>query len=153
MSAWLRRSQAAAARAQSVQPTLSPGIVTPEETLARFVTDHHFDHDAGIPKPSLFSHAGSIGMSITRIERAGAEKLADQQNRAKYLGYVTVSCKAVRALLWESERMFAVYDTALPDNTAHADVCQAAFRSKSRNSEMRRNLQTIFTRSLTQTGG
>ena len=125
---------------------MSPGPVSSFETLARFVADHDYDNETGTVKPSLFSHAGTNGMSVTRIERAGQNGLAHQQKDKGYLGYVTASCAAIRGLLLGSDRAFAVYDTALDENRAHADVCQAVFRPKSQASEMRRKLQLEFDR-------
>jgi hypothetical protein len=138
---------------ESVQPDLSPGPVGLGETLARFVADHDFDRETMEVKSSLFSHVAVAGMSTTRIERAGNEALAQQQRSKSYLGYVLGSCKAIRSLDWEGERLFAIYDTAISENRAHADVCQAVFRPRSRASEMRRKLQLVFTRSLTQASG
>jgi hypothetical protein len=85
-------------------------------------------------------------MSVTRAEHAGADALANQQHSRGYKGYVIASCESVRKLAWEGERLFAIYDTALPDNHAHADVCQAVFRPRSKASEMRRHLQLVFTK-------
>lgn len=132
---------------ESVVPCLSPGTIKSTEELVRFVSDHDFDHETQEVKSSLFSHAGMNGMSVTRMESAGAEGLANQQRSGGYRGYVTASCEAIRKLAWEGERMFAIYDTALPDNHAHADVCQAVFKPRSKASAMRRQLQLLFTRS------
>lgn len=131
----------------SVQPDLSPGIVQPSEELARFVSPQHFDAETGSVKSSLFSHAGTSGMSVTRIAHAGREGLASQQERKDYIGYVSASCGSIRELRFEIRRMFCVYDTAKADNRAHADVCQAVFRPRSQQSDMRRTLQRQFTRS------
>jgi hypothetical protein len=132
---------------ESVVPCLSPGVVGPAENLARFVADHDLDHETNEVKPSLFSHAGTNGMSVTRIEHAGTEALANQQSSGGYRGYVFASCESIRELAWEGERLFAIYDTAQAENYAHADVCQAVLRPRSRVSEMRRKLQLAFTRS------
>jgi hypothetical protein len=131
---------------ESVEPNLSPGIVGRTETLARFVSEHDIDEETRLVTPRLFSHAGAGGMSVTRIEQAGVEALANQQRTKKYIGFVSSSCGAVRDLRWEGKQTFCVYDTAIPDNSAHADVCQAVFRPKSKVSEMRRTLQLAFTK-------
>jgi hypothetical protein len=128
----------------SVQPTLSPGPVIGTETLVRFVPAHDYDNEKKLIKPSLFSHAGTNGMSVTRIEKTDRPSLVQQESKGNYIGYVTAVCGAVRVLRWEACQVFAVYDTALPENRAHADVCQAIFRPRSKGSEMRRMLQRTF---------
>lgn len=137
-----------ACEAVSVETALSPGVVSESETLARFVSAYDYDIETGTVKPSLFSHAGTNGMSVSRIEQAGQAAIERQQLERGSIGYVTASCGAVRELLLGSDRAFAVYDTALEENIYHADVCQAVFRPKSQASEMRRKLQLVFDRSL-----
>lgn len=142
----------------SVQPALSPGAITGQETLARFVPLIHFDSATGTVKPSLFEHARRMGMSVTRVEHTGPDGLARQQETRNYLGYVAASCADIRGVLWEGSRAYCIYDTALQDNTAHADVCQTVFwqkswqgadcvrLSKSQQSAVRHSLQRVFGR-------
>ena len=99
-----------------------------------------------VVKPSLFSHAGTNGMSVTRAERAGKEGLIKQQQTRNYVGYVDTTCRAVRGITSDGVRAFCVYDTAQADNRAHADVCQAILRSKSVASQLRRELMLKFGR-------
>lgn len=132
----------------SVEPTLSPGTVDAGETLARFVLALDFDDECKVVKPSLFSHAGTNGMSVTRVEHAGAAGLERQQRSKNYLGYVDASCRAVRSILNEVEQAFGVYDTALIDNHAHADVCQSVFRPNSVKTALRRRLMLVFSQTL-----
>ena len=137
--------------AESVQPNLSPGIVSCVETLARFVNAHHLD-DQNLVKPSLFSHAETNGMSTTRIERAGPPALADQQIKGNYVGYVSASCRDIRELAECERKLFCVYDTALKDNIFHSDVCQALFgnppKGMSRLVGIRVQLMRLFTTGL-----
>jgi hypothetical protein len=123
-------------------------VVGADETLARFVLTHDYDPEGNIVKPSLFAHAGTNGMSVTRVEQAGWEGMARQQLSRSYLGYVVASCAAVRNILHEDKRAFCVYDTALADNHAHADVCQTIFRPNSVKTALRRRLMLVFTRAL-----
>jgi len=83
-------------------------------------------------------------MSVTRMERAGETGLTEQQTSGSYLGYLLATCHNIRGLRWEDQQSFAVYDTALVTNISHADVCQAVFRPRSKQSEMRRQLQALF---------
>jgi hypothetical protein len=130
----------------SVEPTLSPGVVDSQETLARFVLPQDLDGTGNVVKPSLFSHAGTNGMSVTRAERAGKEGLIKQQQTRNYVGYVDTSCRAIRGIMSDDVRAFCVYDAAQTDNPAHADVCQAIFRSRSVASQLRRELMLTFGR-------
>jgi hypothetical protein len=123
-------------------------VVAAAETIARFVLPHDFDAESAIVKPSLFAHAGTIGMSVTRAEHAGPEGMIAQQRSKDYMGYVDAPCKAVRAIVHEDKRAFCIYDTALPDNQAHADVCQTIFGPKSVQTSLRRRLMRAFSGTL-----
>ncbi len=92
-------------------------------------------------------------MSVTRVDLAGEAGLAEQQTSGGYLGYLLAVCRDIRGLRWEDQQLFAVYDTALTTNMSHADVCQAVFRPRSKQSEMRRRLQELFIANLTQVDG
>jgi hypothetical protein len=129
-----------------VKPGHSPGVVEPAEILARFVPPLDLDVETNTVKPSLFAHSGTIGMSVTRMKHAGPQELKAQQESRSYVGFVTAPSSAVRDLRMDGAQLFAIYDTALPDNKAHADVCQAIFQPRSRVSEMRRQLQLAFER-------
>lgn len=133
----------------TVCPDLSPGPVGDEETVARFVAPGHFDTATRKVKPSLFSHAGKSGMSVTRIEKAGDKELYKQQTRGNYLGYVDSKCADMRSLVFEQQRTFCIYDTAKSDNQFHADICQAVHRPLSKTSAMRRDLQVLFSGTVT----
>jgi hypothetical protein len=63
---------------ESVEPALFPGIVEPWEMLARFVPELDFDAEAQVVKPSLFSHSGTAGMSVTRMERIEPSEFVEQ---------------------------------------------------------------------------
>ena len=132
----------------SVRPKNSPGPVSAAETLARFVPPHDFDAESNCVKPSLFSHAGTNGMSVTRVEHAGEAAMRHQQQSKNYLGYVDVKCAAIQEILHDDKRSFCIYDTALPDNAAHADVCQTVFKPASVRSELRRQLMLAFSKDV-----
>jgi hypothetical protein len=46
----------------------------------------------------------------------------------------------------DGSRCFVVYDTAIKDNPAHADICQCLFTPKSQQAKYRRRLKDIFDR-------
>lgn len=129
-----------------MEPNHSPGIVESAEPLARFVPSLDLDVETNTVKPSLFAHSGTVGMSVTRVKYAGPQDLKTQQESRPYVGYVTAPTEAIRSLRLDGAQIFAIYDTALSDNKAHADVCQTVFQPRSKVSEMRRQLQLAFER-------
>jgi hypothetical protein len=131
---------------ETVAPELSPGPVLADELLARFVSPFHYDAESQTVKSNLFSHAATIGMSVTRIGRASREVDAVSHVGSRYIGYVAAICSDIRSILSNGKRGFAVYDTAQNDNRAHADVCQMVLRPRSYETELRRELQKIFGR-------
>jgi hypothetical protein len=132
--------------AESVQPDLSPGPVDQSEVVARFVPERDLDRSTMTVKPSLFAHAGTTGMSVTRTNHATPAALAEEQASKNYVGYVTATCSDIRRIEREGRQVFAVYDTAKCTNRAHGDVCQSIFTTKSQDSSMRRSLQLAFSR-------
>jgi hypothetical protein len=114
----------------------SPGPVADGESLTRFVFyRNHLDKSGKNAKPSLFSHACTRGCSIQREEIATAAELssfvdqfiANNRNDEKvsWFGVLNSNCGAVRALLAPSqltERAASVYDTAIPNGPAHAEI-------------------------------
>jgi len=128
--------------AESVEPNLSPGVIRNYEVLLRYVPLGHIDTDTRTIKPSLFSHAGQWGMSVDRNNYRTAE--SETQVKTEYVGVVQATADAVRAISDDLQRCFAVYDTALANNRAHADVCQIKFFTRSRDAEFRRRLGEKF---------
>jgi hypothetical protein len=140
---------------ESVCPNISPRTVSPDETIMRFVMREHWDEEQKAATPAAFSHAGTVGMSVTRGGQCTPEQLAWQersrdQDRAinrDYVGYLVARTGDVRHLRVADKQGFAVYDTALETNRAHADVCQAVLGPRSQASELRRSLQRLFSSS------
>jgi hypothetical protein len=121
----------------------SPGIVKNEELIVRQVTHPTFFDDATQKiKPIWFDDVTNKGFSSDRlafttveqvVERAQAraeERNAKPENSEKHpvtvhsLGKLAVS--RIREVACDDSRAFGVYDTALSENIAHADVCQLA---------------------------
>jgi hypothetical protein len=133
----------------SVVPELSPGAVQDGELLIRFVNPQYYDLSKNEVKPSLFDHASAAGMSIVRAEHADRDAIKAKQSSGGYVGYVTAACGEIRKLVEGGSRMFCIYDTALPIETYHADVCQAVFGEPPKKSiavERRIQLMRLFTK-------
>ena len=130
-------------------PEVSPGIVGPDESLVRYlVTDHIEDTAEGgkTVKPNAFSHSGTNGMSVDRVRHRSKMRTVDVANI--YIGYVVATCNSIREIQVDTLRCFVIYDTALVENPAHADICQCLFapKSKSQQAKFRRRLKDAFDR-------
>ena len=136
---------------ESVSPDFSPGAVNDDEVLVRFVPEKDLDRDTNEVKPSLFDKATKNGMSVTRIE--SISELSNKIKRdANFCGFVTGRCRDIRSKFHDGKRMFSVYDTAIPTNVSHADVCGNLIVGPkgSESIKMRRTLQEIFTRVMSK---
>jgi hypothetical protein len=118
----------------------SPGPVEDAETLVRIVVvPYHFNRKTGSLKPSVLTHAESIGMSVFREERANNDEIratamtlvqnaraAMAAKPAGVLGLLRINCEAIRTFCWEAETdpCYCVCDTARADAPAHADAFQ-----------------------------
>ena len=126
----------------------SPGIVNPGEVLGRQVTHPTFyDENKQKIKPSWFDDATSRGMSTDRLAYTTTRDIADRAiaRAAKWntdnptkpprtfhsIGKLAVD--DVRSLTFESTQAFAIYDTALKTNVAHADICLVAASKEARS--------------------
>lgn len=141
--------------------TVSPHCVDSEELLSRFIFSPIHVNKHGKPKASAFSHVTTRGCSVQR------EGLASNQELLKWLAAYRTSnpghsllsvasakCADVRALRFSkcNERSVAVYDTAIPENAAHAELMQTEHGlDESDDIETRRQLLTLFTGSPAQT--
>lgn len=120
----------------------SPGVVRDEELLARLIfSPIHVDAGTGTLTPAAFNDAHDKGLSVERLTyrlltdvfalgraRALARREGDAPSRVLH-AVGLFKCAALRAVLHDGVRAVAVYDTALSDNTAHADIC-ALVRAK-----------------------
>ncbi len=119
---------------------LSPGPVgNAEELLRQIFNPLHVELDTGDLKPSAFEDAANKGMSVDRLryreqeasfeagyaraEVANAHARPDAPPRTLH-GLAKLRAESVRALKSGDIQCFGVYDTALADNRAHADICQ-----------------------------
>jgi hypothetical protein len=131
----------------SICPLDSPGVVESTENVARFARrgSRGYDEETGEVLRSLFEHAERNGMSVTRVEKAGKEALIRQQNAGGYCGYVKAKVGDLRKILANGKRGFAIYDTALPGNPNHADVCANILPMGSHGIALRNALFEAFT--------
>lgn len=133
---------------ESVAPGISPGIIALDEPLVRYLLEDHIEEmpdGSKAVKPNAFSHAGTNGMSVDRRRHISNTHAAAEVAR-NYVGYVLATCANIRDIQAEGKRCFAVYDTALNINPAHADICQCVFAPKSQQAKYRRRLKDVFDR-------
>jgi hypothetical protein len=121
----------------------SPGVVKNDEQIVRQVTHPNFFDDGSQKiKPIWFDDVANKGFSSDRLTYTTVEEVvhraqvrADDRNAkpenagktpvtVHSLGKLPVS--RIREISCNDARAFGVYDTALSDNVAHADVCQLA---------------------------
>lgn len=125
----------------------SPGVVANDELLCRQVLDPtHFDPVSGTIKPTFFDDASNKGASCHRlahISHQAVREMADARTAAvninppatgsrTAIGYTTFEASEVRSIRLAASslpavlprRGAAVYDTGLPEDNSHADVCQ-----------------------------
>lgn len=132
---------------ETVCPDLSPGTVQDHEILARLVPEKDFDTVTKTIKPTLFEKAAQNGMSVTRLGSA-IGSVSEERAPGAFVGFVTALCGNIREALHEGRRAFAVYDTAIPSNIRHADVCQTTCYPGSLAIKIRRQLQEAFSSDL-----
>lgn len=139
----------------------SPGPVANAETLARQIfTPHHIDVATGEVNAAAFSDAKDKGLSVNRVEHTtkadlvarGQQKAVAAQQAGKereFVGIIESSCADIRAIQSSGRRAFCVIDTALEDNTSHADVCQVPLSPKDGRSA-RKALMDVFSKKPTK---
>lgn len=108
----------------------SPGSVGSDEVLVRTLfREQDLDPDGRVKPIHFRPELSTRGLSVDRVHLAGTEKLvsnkcADRRYNG-YLSFLAVRCGDIRDLLGdEGRRLFCIYDTAIKDNRAHADICQ-----------------------------
>ena len=127
--------------------SFSPGIVASSELLCRQVLDPtHFDRVTGTIRPTFFDDASDKGASCHRlaytskdtivrmmVERTVALNINPPATGPRsVIGYTTFEAGGVRGIRIATSpppalamrRGAAVYDTGLPEDCSHADVCQ-----------------------------
>lgn len=119
----------------------SPGPVASEEAVLRKCFNPiHFEVETGELRPSAFADIKARGGSVDRpshttreavIEEGRASaKAKNAESTDKELrslrALVRLPVAELRAMTSQNKRLYAVYDTALQLNKAHADICLIA---------------------------
>jgi len=117
---------------ESLVPTVSPGLISNDEPIARIVCSPMHVHKKQ-PKlmTNFFSHVVSYGASVQRLAHATDTELVEcikglvtgSEDRA-WLGYTEASASEIRAktLRKQGEQSFSILDSALSQNPAHAEI-------------------------------
>jgi hypothetical protein len=126
-----------------------------DEILARFVfSPLHVHKKSGAIKPSLFSHVISKGCSVQRDSIADTQEMLafilqflESDERHSWSGVVFGNAQAVRAIATTEPpgRAVCIFDTALKNNTAHAELCQSQYVIDAADQgELRHKLMVAF---------
>ena len=116
----------------------SPCVVKGDETLLRFIFSPHWDRATGKPTPIAVEDVANKGLSVNRLKYAelqATHRFAQDASVAERQAAAMGRPRKLEALMWlrvakirevrlDEQRALGVYDTALVDNRAHADVCQ-----------------------------
>lgn len=116
----------------------SPGVVQNNEILYRqIVFPLHISDDGNQLKPDAFNECATHGLSVNRgnytteheMAEAGAKRVEkyNQENLGKLsrklLGFALFSTAEVRNVQFNGSRCFFIFDTALPVDRSHSDIC------------------------------
>lgn len=138
----------------------SPGKVANDEVLLRAVySPHHVDPETGEFKNAALADAENTGLSADRLQYTTRRQI-ERQIKAKletpralekgyvYQGILPITCGLVRQLTYGNgtRRCYAVYDTALQDNNAHAEVFQVKLTS-AQGKQARERLRKLLIKS------
>ena len=107
----------------------------------------------GKVKPNAYSHVQSKGCSIQREDVADTNELlnfvrdflGEKENRV-WKGVAFAQCEEIRSIVADDseKRAVCVYDTALQENPAHAELCQTSHIPEADQNEIRHELFTKF---------
>lgn len=127
----------------------SPGPVLNDELIARFIYDPTHFSASLLNHSTIFFDLIPRGLSVNREVIAsdihGIGK--SHENGRKYVGYIRCLTSKVREECIDGGRVFVVLDTALPNNSAHADVF--CLLEKKTKHKVKLILQEIFSGGLT----
>lgn len=106
----------------------SPGPLDDAETVVTVITNKRYVSDIGTIEPTMFDQRISNGISVDRRMHttldeytARAEQLTVGEGKSD-CGSIELSVAILREIRHGSARAFAIYDTALENNTAHAEI-------------------------------
>jgi hypothetical protein len=133
-----------------------------DEVLYRqLVQPIHFQNDGSID-PTAFDDVMNKGLStdrvkyrdlaesqnegVARAERHNAEfPMKARRELVAFAQFIAGEIREVTAMN-SNDRALAVYDTALPDNLAHADICFVAEKTKQNKRSIRSKLYDVAKR-------
>lgn len=128
---------------------LSPGPVQNEELLARFIYEPtHFSGNL-FQYEAVFFDLLKRGLSVTR-ESSSADIHAVGNSHANariYRGFIRCQAGQLRESLLEGSRVFVIFDTAMPENIAHADVF--CLLDRTRRHQVKLIIKKVFSGALT----
>jgi hypothetical protein len=127
----------------------SSGIVGNDEHLYRLMIDPtHFNGDE--LSPFALDDALTKGLSVLRANDTSLETLLGLGNKQAgekrlYRGYLKLSSALLReAKLDTQDRAICIYDTALPNQRSHADVCHVQASTKQDKNKARERLRSAI---------
>lgn len=107
----------------------SPRPVTNSERIISVVTNKNYVSNSGLIEPSMIDARIKNGISTDRRDLSSpesillrAKQLTDSNPNKSYCGSVVFCVGSLRAIAFGTDRVFAVYDTALESNCAHAEL-------------------------------
>lgn len=132
----------------------SPSVIENSEVFSRFLFSPIQIDKKGKFKPSSFSHVHTRGCSIQRDSIANNDELLAVINYVLQLGddrawkgVIFGDCNEIRNIMDDSatHRLVCTYDTANPDNPAHAELFQSQYIIDEADAlELRHNLFVAF---------
>jgi hypothetical protein len=117
----------------------SPSTVVNEEDICRqILRPTHVNIHNNELKPTAFDDVANKGLSVDRLRFCDLDKikqvaigrvtqynmLADPERVRTFFAIAKFVVRDVRSIMFNEHRCFGIYDTARPDNVAHADICQ-----------------------------
>jgi hypothetical protein len=117
----------------------SPGLVADTEIICRQLhSPIYIDASTGKLKPTAFDDISNKGFSTDRLAHSSAEAIvesgrsrashynatcADESKRRSLIALAHLECSAIRNHRVAGGQALGIYDTAMSENIAHADLC------------------------------
>jgi hypothetical protein len=136
---------------------LSPGWVSSIETVARMIFTPHWNAIDSKPTPNAVEDVANKGLSVDRLthvslqyvheqallaEEKARDRPAEKPRRLEAVMWLRV--ERVRSVRVGEQQVFGVFDTALPENKAHADVCTMVIANKQVQRSARESLYQLL---------
>jgi hypothetical protein len=131
----------------------SPSIVENSEHISLFVFLPMHKTKDGKALPSIFSHVHLLGRSVQRESVATkteliefTQKFLNADIKRVWEGVLLAKCDDIRNIKLDEtlNRSVCMYDTALKDNPAHAEICQTQHIEEADQNELRHQLLVTF---------